>query len=392
MSEQFCFHSSIDSFVEKHFSEVSAPFSAGIELSAKCNLKCVHCYAKTGIQDDDLTTEDVKHILDILCEKGTLAVYFTGGEVFLRPDFEELFRYARLKGMSVSVLSNITLLTEDHIRVMKEYPVDTVSTSLYGITPETYELVTGVPGSFEKFNRALDLLIENGIRTNLKFIVLKENIHEVFRAREFADERGLDLMTAYGIVPAGNGDLFPLEHRVRPEQAFEYDWKDEKRKDFWMKKAEEVRLERQGLKPKHTYRRKEEDYLYPCDIAWHSVFIDHRGHMMGCIKAGFCSYNLLDGEFDQGWKYLQENLRNVKANGRLKCNTCDSFHYCEQCSAIFCDENERIEIDPFYCRLADQRKKFVEKMAEQLESNPPAGAESCLSELDIQQEESRWNS
>ena len=82
MSNNFCLHSKVmRDFVAEHFEGIRAPFTAGIELTAKCNFTCVHCYCRPERGHDDLTTEEIKHIIDTLVERGLLELFFTGGEV-----------------------------------------------------------------------------------------------------------------------------------------------------------------------------------------------------------------------------------------------------------------------------------------------------------------------
>lgn len=99
MAENYCMHSQrINDFIDETFDGIRAPFTAGFELTAKCNLDCVHCYAKPGRNHKDMTTEEFKDIFDVLVDRGLLDAYFTGGEIFTRPDFEEIYLYAKKKG------------------------------------------------------------------------------------------------------------------------------------------------------------------------------------------------------------------------------------------------------------------------------------------------------
>lgn len=98
MAENYCVHSQrINDFIDANFDGIRAPFSAGFELTAKCNLNCIHCYAHCDREHKDFTTEEFKHIFDILIDHGLLETYFTGGEIFTRPDFAELYTYAKKK-------------------------------------------------------------------------------------------------------------------------------------------------------------------------------------------------------------------------------------------------------------------------------------------------------
>ena len=100
MAESYCLHTKrINDFIDETFEGIRAPFTAGLELTAKCNLDCVHCYAKPGRGHADMSTDEFKAIVNILVERGLLDAYFTGGEIFTRPDFKELFLYTKRKGV-----------------------------------------------------------------------------------------------------------------------------------------------------------------------------------------------------------------------------------------------------------------------------------------------------
>lgn len=97
--QQFCTHyMKREDFIENNFDKIRAPFSAGIELTSKCNMKCIHCYGQNSRKNTDMSTKSVKKIIDTLCENGMINLFFTGGEVFLRNDFAELFVYAKKRG------------------------------------------------------------------------------------------------------------------------------------------------------------------------------------------------------------------------------------------------------------------------------------------------------
>ena len=173
MADVYCMHSQLmNDFIDENFDDIRAPFTAGFELTCKCNLNCVHCYAKPGRAHKDMTTDEFKNIFDILVERGLLDCYFTGREIFARSDFEELYVHAKKKGVLISLLSNITLLSQKHVDLFKEYPVEVISTSMYGYNQESYEKVTGVKGSFKQFMDALELLQKNEINYELKFVAM----------------------------------------------------------------------------------------------------------------------------------------------------------------------------------------------------------------------------
>jgi MoaA/NifB/PqqE/SkfB family radical SAM enzyme len=93
------------------------PLGATFELTQRCNLNCVHCYinGSGGLgsgNNQELSLDEINRILDQMAGAGVVNLLLTGGEVFLRLDFLDIYRYAKGLGMLVMVFTNSTLLTE----------------------------------------------------------------------------------------------------------------------------------------------------------------------------------------------------------------------------------------------------------------------------------------
>lgn len=80
-------------------------------VTQRCNLNCTYCYNKKNLnKKDGLSTDDVKHILDIMKENDVKVVNFTGGEALVRNDITEIIEYAKSIGLKNTLLTNGTLL------------------------------------------------------------------------------------------------------------------------------------------------------------------------------------------------------------------------------------------------------------------------------------------
>ena len=186
------------------------PLGGTFELTERCNLDCLHCYINqpAGCREAasrELTLAQVQRVLDQIVAAGTLFLLFTGGEPLLRADFPEIWRYAKSKGLLVSLFTNGTLLTPQIADLLAEWRPVAIEITLYGATAETYERVTGVPGSYARCLRAIELVLERGLRLNLKSVVLRANRHE------------LDAMAAlaaqFGVSYRFDGVLWPRSGR-----------------------------------------------------------------------------------------------------------------------------------------------------------------------------------
>ena len=84
-------------------------------MTKRCNLKCVHCYAQAVPVDgaDDISTEQAKTMIDDLAAYGAPVMLFSGGEPLVRKDLVELASHATSKGMRAVISTNGTLITKE---------------------------------------------------------------------------------------------------------------------------------------------------------------------------------------------------------------------------------------------------------------------------------------
>lgn len=346
-------------FIEQNFSGIREPFSAGIELLPDCNFRCIHCYAESDRKKAKkvMTTPQILQVIDILVEHNCIDLFFTGGEALLHKDFCDIYRYAKEKGIMVSVLTNASLITEKHIKLWREYPPEMVSITMYGADGFTYKKVTQNPCGFSMFTNGIQLLKDNEIPFEIKCIGMKQNYYDIHQIRQFVKSLGIDnSVLAWDIRPMNDGSKEPVSCRVSPLEAFMIEITDTDRRSFWNKVA--LNPER-----KRPTSRQKEGYLYPCAIAEQFVFITYDGYMQGCVKAVNPRYNLLEGNFQTGWEYLGREVVAKKASPNFPCRKCEKFRYCGQCTAAFVDENGDPErpVD-FYCQYGELLQKYMDQI------------------------------
>ena len=139
------------------------PVNGTIEVTRRCPLRCLHCYNNLPVGDrearsNELTYEEHCRILDEISEAGCLWLLYTGGEIFARDDFLEIYTYAKKKGLIITLFTNGTLIDEHVADTLAEWRPFSIEISIYGRTKETFERITGVPGSYERCMRGIHLL------------------------------------------------------------------------------------------------------------------------------------------------------------------------------------------------------------------------------------------
>ena len=124
------------------------------EITPTCNLRCHFCYvALDPYKGPYLSTEQTCRIIDTIERAGVLFLTFTGGEIFSRRDFPEIYRHASRSGMLVTLYTNATMMTPALADLLREVPPHAVEVSIYGADADHYEGVTGIKGSFARFDR-----------------------------------------------------------------------------------------------------------------------------------------------------------------------------------------------------------------------------------------------
>ena len=127
-----------------------------------------------------------------MAEAGCLWLLYTGGETFLRPDFLDIYTYAKKKGFLITLFTNGTLITPEIADYLAEWRPFSIEVTIYGRTRETYERVTGVAGSYERCLRGIRLLAEQRLPLKLKTMAFSVNRHELDAMKQFAGALGAE--------------------------------------------------------------------------------------------------------------------------------------------------------------------------------------------------------
>ena len=346
------------------------PINGTIEVTRRCNLSCVHCYNNLPAGDPEarareLSLEEHRRILDELAEAGTLWILYTGGEIFSRADFLEIYRYAKQKGFLITLFTNGMAITESRADVLAQWRPFAVEITLYGHTQETYERLTGVAGSFARVRKAIEVLLERRLPLKLKTVVLKENQHELAAMKDFAESLGVEFKFDAMINPRLDGSLAPLATRLDPTEVVALDLQDPKRLQAWDHFCEHFHGPAQP--------RGREDRLYHCGGAVNSFSISPYGELGLC---GFSQGDLFDlrrGSFKEGWDSFLGKVVERRVQLATKCTTCHLKSLCGMCPAYGELENGDPEkpVD-FLCHVAHLRAHILE-----IEIPPHGECEYC---------------
>ncbi len=325
------------------------PYAVLFELTPRCNFNCVHCYLHDSHRMDALSAGQVKQIMDILCEKGILFLTLTGGEILTRPDFAELYLYAKKKGFLVELFTNGYLFNDELIGILREYPPLLVSVSFYGANDDTCRRVTGVRDSFSRVYENCRKLKEAGIRLSVKSPIMSLTEAEMPRMKKLAEDIGLEMIFSFEIHSAADGSSGPLKYRTKLSSALSYEFQD------YLGRKNGPDTERIA---KNTLALKNDPHIFTCNVASNSFVVDYKGNMLPCMKLRHRGISLLEHDFDEIWEKFKI-YKEYKASPGYICKKCDAVYFCDVCPAemdLLCGNMEHRDCEN--CRPAKIRRAF----------------------------------
>jgi len=194
--------------------KLGIPLSVQLDVTDRCNERCVHCYLDHN-DYGEMTTAEIKDLLDQLAAAGVFFLVFSGGEVFLRRDFFELLEHARSLLFSVKVKTNAIMIGEKEADRMAELGLHGVQVSVYSHRPEVHDRITKVPGSLERTLAGSRLLRERGVNVIFANVLMGPNAADYPAVRSLALEIGAEYTVDPTITPMMDGQRGVLEWNIR---------------------------------------------------------------------------------------------------------------------------------------------------------------------------------
>jgi len=327
------------------------PIFGSVELTFRCNLRCVHCYVADAAPrrppQAELSVSEFERIFGEVAGAGCLWMLLTGGEPLVRRDWQAIYLAAKRQGLLITLFTNGTLLTPRQADFLAEWRPLLVEITLYGRTQATYERITGIPGSHARCLRGIELLLERGIPLKLKTMVMTLNRHELGEMKSYAESLGVDFRFDAMLNAAIGGDHTPLGYRIPPEEVVQLDLAEDRRVQEW-----------RALYTRSHQVSSASPYLYNCGAAVNSFHIDPYGQLYACMLARRRGYNLREGTFAAGWSDFLLGERSLPASKDTPCRHCELLSLCGQCPAwADLEHGDPQEPVPYLCQTAHRRAK-----------------------------------
>jgi radical SAM protein with 4Fe4S-binding SPASM domain len=337
------------------------PLSAHFDLTYRCNERCVHCYLDHN-DHGELSTTECKDVLEQLAGAGTLFLTFSGGEIFLRKDLEELLAAARRLQFDVSLKTNALLVTRERAEMLQRYGVRRVQISVYSSEPEIHDAITKVPGSLARSLAAIPLLQERGIQVKLACPLMKQNLMAYRGVMALSERLGVPYVLDLTITPMMDGTHAPLEHRVSVDALLPV------LQDSNLQSCGTKIIPEDGIAPAifgSSVSSGIESSAYddlPCSAGHNSCYVSPYGDVYACVQLPMAAGNLRKQSFQEIWADapVLDRIRNVRESKLPFCSKCEIRSYCERCPGLaWMEGGDLLGAYERACSLAEQKARVA---------------------------------
>jgi radical SAM protein with 4Fe4S-binding SPASM domain len=270
-----------------------------------------------------MTTDQWLYCIDQAVDLGAYFASFTGGEILLRDDFLEIARHAFGRGVFFGLQTNGTRINAPMADAIRDLHPTFVEISLYGASSQSHDIITKVPGSFEKSITAIKLLRERDVKVGVKTSVMSANRDEVQSIRKIVTDLGA-LYTADPIIMPGiYGSQKTLSYRMNDDEYQDYmiseGWGNTPGKEV-------ADLVRDINRPDHRVL---------CTTAKQRFSISARGDVIPCVIWRHSCGNLLKNNLESIW-YGEEmsRFRRLKFEDLKQCVECETYDSCLRCAGL----------------------------------------------------------
>jgi MoaA/NifB/PqqE/SkfB family radical SAM enzyme len=309
-----------------------------IMLTSRCNIRCRICDVWKQQFANEMTTDEVKSLIDQALDIGVKTIYFTGGEALLRPDILELVNYAAHPGIITTVNTNGSLVTAELAEKIVASKLNNITFSIDGASAETHNLIRG-KGVFEKAISGIKLINyyknkfhrneadgeERRLAVGMVSVIMKNNIDEIIHLVNLAKGVGCCYLAFQPLVYNGS-----LLENVDFKSEFMIGEEEIRKLDDSFKKLELVREEMlpggfmvDFMREKTIQHFRKERKVNTCFAGFSRIFVNPNGDIsFVCFESfgNIKSDRLKDVWYGQKADAIRKNIKACKVNCTQFCS------------------------------------------------------------------------
>ena len=357
------------------------PLAGSFELLPVCNLHCRMCYVRKSMAEVNaagglLPAEQWLAFARDARDEGLLYPLITGGEPFLRQDFQEIMGKMLEMGLQISINTNASLIDEPMARWLGEHRPIRINITLYGAGEESYQNLCGDGDAYNRVHRAVEWLKRYGVPVKFNYSVTPENVEDLGEIISYAKSVDSPVQIATYMFPPirRDADMVGQNHRLSPEEAalarVKADWLQNE-PEWFRAQAERYQHFIEPAKEMLEKLSAGEPREMNCRAGRSTFWIDWQGNMVNCGMYPSVKVPLKEHRFAEAWKQVVDETAQIRYSP--VCTNCPNYHLCHSCIAMVYNESGSIDGRPEYlCRMNAAAARYYLEYAEKL---PQADAE-----------------
>jgi radical SAM protein with 4Fe4S-binding SPASM domain len=302
---------------------LGVPLSVQMDLTYRCNERCVHCYLDHK-DHGEMTTAEIKSVLDQLAAAGVFFLVLSGGEIFMRMDFFELVEYARELSFCVKLKTNAFMIGDKEADRLASLHVDSVQVSIYSHRSQIHDAITKLPRSLERSIAGIRRLRERGIKVIVANVLMQQNLQDYAGVKALARELGAEYTIDPTITPMMNGDRSVIQLGISRTEL-----KDVFRNPELVGNVDEF------CTPPPAVDDEALDGM-PCSAGHTACYVSPYGDVYPCVQFPLPTGNLRKQKFLEIWRDSapMNEVRAIHAHDLPVCSTCSHVGTCTRCPGL----------------------------------------------------------
>jgi len=303
--------------------KLNIPLSVQLDLTYRCNERCVHCYLD---HDDhgEMTTAEIKDLLDQMADAGVFYLTLSGGEILMRRDFFQILEHARLRTFCVKLKTNGVMIRAKEAKRLRALGVESIQISIYSHRPEVHDAITKMPGSFRQSIDAVRFLRTQGLTVTLANVLMVQNAVDYKGVRALAAELGVSCSLDPTVTPMMDGDRSILSLNVDQAALREV-----------FRNGDLVGNVEEFCAPPSAVDADALDTL-PCSAGHTACYVSPYGDVYPCVQFPLPSGNVRHTRFVDIWRdspQLKE-VRSITLRDMPSCSKCAHGATCTRCPGL----------------------------------------------------------
>jgi AdoMet-dependent heme synthase len=299
------------------------PLSVQLDVTYRCNERCVHCYLD---HDDhgEMSTAEIKDIITQLADAGVFFLTLSGGEVLMRQDFFEIVEHARSLLFNVKMKTNAVMIKMKEAQRIRELGIEQIQISVYSHRSEVHDAITKLPGSLRRTIEAIRFLKSFGLKVTIANVLMVPNLSDNAGVMALAKELGVQYTLDPTITPKMDGDTSILNLRAPAAQI----------REVFKNEGLVGNVEEFCAPPPAA----DEDVMdgYPCSAGHTACYISPYGDVFPCVQFPLPSGNLRQQKFLDIWQNSPQlnEVRSIRARDLPTCSSCSHVGTCSRCPGL----------------------------------------------------------